>query len=453
MLQNAQLDLQGHYTRRGQRRSVRYRLEQVDGEWRIANPQQGSLVNRKFFSDYFRPFNIFFFDRPGRRLVPDPVYLAVSDQLSTALVTSLASGPRPDADGVRRTYVPGLDNLRPSVPVNRNGVADVAFDTEFRGLNETARDHLSAQIIWTLRQAPRVTAVRLVGGSTTLSAGSGATQSIDSWGAYGPSIARGRAYAVSDGKVVEIDNDDISPIDGVWGRDAQGATALAVDDDEVAAVLAGRTQVRVSRRDGGSARTFDGSGVITPRWDADQGLWIIDRRGSLTRVRRAAGTVARTLDIGSLASLDVRVFALSPDGTRYAVSARAGGRSRLYFGAVLRNAKDQVLGLGDPVGLFTTASEPRSVTWTSGTTVGFLADSESGVQVYDAAIDGSVTSGGASGGNAMLPDVGATSLAIGTGIDPTRYATDARRRLWNLTPGGSWKLLDITGVTGLTYGQ
>ena len=197
ILENAQLDLQGHYTRRGERTSVSYRLEQVEGEWRIANPQQGSLVNRKFFSDYFRPFNIFFFDRPGRRLVPDAVYLAVSDQLSTALVTSLASGPGPDPDGVRRTYVPGLDNLRPSVPVNRNGVADVAFDSEFRGLSETARDHLSAQIIWTLRQAPRVTAVRLVGGSTTLSAGSGASQSIDSWGAYGPSIARGRAYAVS----------------------------------------------------------------------------------------------------------------------------------------------------------------------------------------------------------------------------------------------------------------
>ena len=40
--------------------------EQVDGQWRIANPQPGLMVTDKFFDDYFRPFDLYFFDRrPG----------------------------------------------------------------------------------------------------------------------------------------------------------------------------------------------------------------------------------------------------------------------------------------------------------------------------------------------------------------------------------------------------
>ena len=164
LVEDARLDRQGHYTRRARPAAVTYRLERVDSEWRIANPQAGLLVSRKFFDDYFRPFDIFYFDRSGQRLVPDP---------------DPCPGRRPAGDGPRHQPRPRpgrsdgrrgahlrpsvADSLRPSVPVSDQGVADVEFNVDFAAMSETAQNHLSAQIVWTLRQVSDVTAVRLVG--------------------------------------------------------------------------------------------------------------------------------------------------------------------------------------------------------------------------------------------------------------------------------------------------
>ncbi len=93
------------------------------------------------------------------------------------------------------------------------------------------------------------------------------------------------------------------------------------------------------------------------------------------------------------------------------------------------------------------------MSWSSGTELSYLADSQSGRQVYTTAIDGSSTSGGLSRGGALLPDVRPSTLATGVGPTPNRYATDARDRLWFLEPGGSWRLLPDIKVTGLTYGR
>jgi hypothetical protein len=453
MVEDARLDRQGRYTKRGSPSQVVYRLERVGGQWRINNPQSGVLVSRKFFTDYFRQFNIYFFDRPGERLVPDPVYLAVGDQLATALVTSLVRGPLPGPERVVRTYVPPLPTLRPSVPVNHDGVADVEFNSDFGALDESASDRLAAQVVWTLRQAPDVTAVHLVGGTTALSTNGGALQPIDSWGAYGPSIAGGHAYGISSDKVVEISDDKVEPLSGAWGRDAQGSVLVAVDDAGVAGVLAGRSQVRVTNRNGSAARVIGGGRFIAPRWDDDGNLWLVDRRDSRTRVRLVAGKTVRTIDIGSLARLGVSSFTISPDGSRYAVTATGGDGSAIHVGVVVRDAKDRIVSLGDPARVSTTARHPRSAVWSSGTELAFLADSESGVQVYTAAIDGSSTRGGITTGGALLPDVDADTLVIGTGETPPRYVTDAQSRLWYLSLEGSWKLVKSIRITGLTYGR
>ncbi|MEV7395664.1 LpqB family beta-propeller domain-containing protein [Aeromicrobium sp. NPDC092404] len=450
---DARLDQQGHYTRQAGPGNVTYRLERVKGEWRITNPQDGLLVNRKFFDDYYRSFNIFYFDRPGRRVVPDPVHAVVGEQLATTLVTSLARGPATSARGATRTYVPRLRSLRPSVPVSDDGIADVEFTTDFAAMSESAQNHLSAQIVWTLRQVPDVSSVRLAGGTTVLSNSDRTTQDVSSWRSFGPRGARGHAYAIADDRVVQIDESTVKRLSGAWGQDARGAVAVGVSDAGVAGVLRGRNLVRVTNRQGTDARTFGGSQLLTPRWDDDGSVWLLDRQAGRTRARLVTGDRIRTLGIGGLARLDVRTFALSPDGSRYAATVRGVGGTSLRVGWVERDTKDRVLGLGDPTSVFTPATAPRSVTWSSGTDVSYLAETQTGRQVHTTAIDGSSTSGGLSRDGALLPDVGATDLAVGTGETPARYATDARRRLWFLPAGQSWQLLSARGVTGLTYGS
>jgi hypothetical protein len=452
VVNESRLNEQGRYTAMSGNGDITFRLTKIKGQWRIINPQNGLLVNRKFFTDYFRPFNVYMFDRPGRRLVPVPVYVAVGDQLATALVTSLARGPAPDPDKTMRTYVPALKTLRPSVPLTEDGITDVEFDEEFGNLPKTTQDHLSAQIVWTLRQVLDINAVRLVGGTTTLSPHGVPEQPIGSWGAYGPSITRGQAYALSGNRVMEIDDGHAIPLTGTWGKDARGAELVAVNSDGVAGVLKGRAQVRVTNRKGGSPKLINGSGFIAPRWDDDDNLWLVDRTGG-TRVRLSHGAQLDTLPIGKLADLDVSTFALSPDTSRYVVTAKHGKTSALYVGAIRRDIKDHVIGLSDPEPLTTSAESPTSANWASGTRISFLGASESGRQVYTTIIDGSATTGGVAGGGALLPDVGVGTMVLGTSQTPPRYATDAKHRLWFLPADGSWRVLALRGVTGLTYGH
>lgn len=453
VVNESRLNEQGRYSEMSGNSEITFRLSRVGGQWRISNPQDGLLVNRKFFTDYFRPFNIFMFDRPGKRLVPVPVYVAVGDQLATALVTSLARGPVPDPNGTMRTYVPPLKTLRPSVPLTNDGITDVGFDEEFGNLTKFAQNHLAAQIVWTLRQVPDISAVRLVGGTTALSPSGLTAEPIGSWGAYGPSIARGQAYALSGNRVIEIDDGHATPVVGPWGKNARGATLIAVSSDGVAGVLAGGTQVRVTNRKGGSPRSISGTRFIAPRWDDDGNLWLIDRIGGQTRIRVAHDTAVRTLPVGDLAGLDVETFDLSPDSSRYVVTAKRGKTTAIYVGAVRRDARDRVLGLTSPRYLATTVENPSSATWATGTRVSFLGDSESGRQVYTAIIDGSDTTGGVAGGGALLPAVDADTLVLGTAETPPHYATDAKHRLWFLPDDGAWHELNLRGVTGLTYGH
>lgn len=448
--QVAHLDQQGRYTSTTGPDDLTYTLEQVDGEWRIVNPQGGILVNNKFFTDYFRPFDIYMFDRPGRRLIPVPVYLAAGDQLATSLVASLARGPAADVGDTMRTYVPKLETLRASVPISVSGVADVEFDEEFRVSSSSTQDRLSAQIVWTLRQVPEIKGVRLSGGSTVVSRNGVPVQPIGSWGAFGPSTAGAHAFTLVDNRVMQIDEDRVAPLSGAWGKDAHGAVRIAVSDAGVAGVLAGRSDVRITNRIGASATAVGGSMFATPRWDRDGVLWLVDRNGTKARIRLVIDDVVSELAIGSVANLDISTFTLSPGGSRYAVTADGG----VYVGMIERSDKNKILRLGEPQRVPVSAAAPTSAIWATDTQLSFLADSESGRQVHFVRIDGSEATGGATGTGALLPDVGANILVAGSGDPPPRYATDDRQRIWYLpTDGTTWRVLKARNVTGLTYGR
>jgi len=299
-----------------------------------------------------------------------------------------------------------------------------------------------------LRQVPEIKGIRLSGGSTVLARNGLPVQPIGSWGAFGPSMAGTYAYALRGNKVVQIDDGRITALTGQWGKDARGAERIAVSDAGVAGVLAGRSAVRVTNRAGASARTFTGSQFATPRWDRDGVLWLIDRVGGRARIRLVQDATISALPIGSLARRNISTFSLSPGGSRYAVTADGG----MYVGMIQRSDKNEILRLTEPQRIGIDAANPTSAVWATDTQLAFLADSTTGRQVRFVRIDGSESENGA-GAGALLPDVGASILVLGSGNPPTRYATDARQRVWYLPPGGSWRVVKSKEVTGLTYGR
>jgi hypothetical protein len=449
----ARLDRQGHFTQGGDRRPRSYVLQKIKGRWRISNPQDGVMVTRTYYDDYFRPFSLYFFDAPGERVVPDLVHMAVGEQLPTALVTALARGPG-HMPGTVRTYVPGVGSLRPSVTVGDADVADVEFSASLTKLSTREQERLAAQIVWTLRSVPALLGVRIFGGTPILSSRGDRVHPVESWQGFGPPHGNAHTYAFVGDKLVEVDGGSVRPVKGEWGRDANGAVEAAVGDDSVAAVLRGRDRVRITDRSGGSPLVVDGSGFIAPQLDPDNRLWLIDRPARSTRVRVVDGDKARNLPARGLRGLSVRSFAVSPDGARYALTGTdvAGGPS-IHVGPVLRDRDGRLTALGEPRRLSIGVDEPRSVGWVSATRVGFLGASDAGVQRYEVAYDGTDLIGGDTGGGPLLPDVDAISLVGRTGENTARWVVDSRRRLWYLPPDGSWRLIDDRRFFGLSTGD
>ncbi len=428
-------------------RAVTYRLVQVDGEWRIDDPQRGLLVTATFFADYYRPFQVYFFDRPAERLTSVPVHLPVDDRLAAALVAILARGP---GDDRLRSFVPPESELRPTVPV-RDGVADVGFLSG--ELSDTDEERLSAQVVWTLRQVPALTGVRITVGRESVAPTGPVVQPIDGWGEYDTSGARHRVHALRGDRVVEIVGDELAPIAGPWGRDAGGAASVGVSDQDVALVSARRDQVRLAARDGAVRRTVGAVDALPPTVDADDDFWLVDRPRGETRVRLVDGAQVRTVAAPRLADLDVRAFDVSPDGARYVATVGAGRDARIVVGGIERSAKDRVLRLAAPTALHLDAKSARSAVWSDPVRIAFIGTGRTGVQVHTVLIDGSSPADAGTGGRAALPGVDARRVVTSSGDDADSYVTTADGDLWYLGPSGSWRLLDDAPVRSLGAGR
>ena len=433
------LDTQGRYQTSGGRKSVDYRLEQVDGQWRITNPQPGLMVTASFFEDYFRPFNLYFFDQPARRLIPQPVHVLVEDGLAAELITALAQG---DESQQVRTFVPVLDDLRATVPVD-GGVADVGFTAGSRQATDV--EHLSAQVVWTLRQVPGVSRVRISVGSSPVRPRSVAEQPVASWDEFGMAQGDGTLRALIGNRVVEVDGADVAPIDGPWGKDAAGASAVAMTDQRIALVARNRASVRIAALAGDGERTVNGAQFIDPVTDVDGRIWLVDRPGSGTRVR-VVGADTKTLDSSSLVGLDVRSLDISPEATRYVVTVGTGDDASVRVGRVVQDAKGVPTGLSTPRRIGVKDVGPSSAVWSDEVRVSYLAGTDTGIQMHTSLIDGS---DGSTTSGSLLPAANISALVVGSGPGALTYATDPNGRMWYLRPSGNWQLVDVDPVRSL----
>lgn len=452
--QTAKLDRQGNYAASETDRTFSFELAKHDGQWRIVNPPSGFLVDQKYFDDYYRPFNDYFFDQSGRRLVARPIYVPIGDQLSTALVSSLLFGPGDLLDGDARSYLPKATKLRTSVPLRDDGVAEIELRADLSALSAGARERLSAQIAWTLNQVDSISGIRVTDGESFLYPGNQGILPKEFGQSYGPKFGSDEFFAVVKSHVVKVDGIDATPVEGTWGKDSRGATALAVSDrHEIAAVTAGKTQLLLGALRSKQVINFSGQGFLPPHWDDQGNVWAFDRPQGATRVRLVTDKKLRTLSVGKLAARDVRSFALSPDNSRYAVITGRGAKSTVLVGSILRDSADRPVGLSAPVSVVTAdaqLSSFRSVAWSDDTNVAFLAnDRIVGSQIFRARIDGSDLQGGTSTNGVLLPSLDAVQLATPGGDSAANYVLDAKGHLWLLRPQSAWTALTANDVESL----
>ncbi len=345
----------------GKGRDYRLHLVKEGGEWRLSRPPDRLLIPRTHFDVQYQQRLLYFFDQSAQALVPEPVYVPRGRQAPTLLLASLLQGPEPDLRRTERTFFPRgtrLDGI--SVPVSRDGTAEVPLSDQVLDAGNTDENLLFAQIAWTLGQLPGVQRVRVTVGGTPIDLpGSREDVGVDSWSEFDPSVAWASTalFGLRDRRVVTSSTSGEERVTGAAGVLRLGLRSLAVDllAQHIAGVGSDGRTVLESDRDGVPGRparrddvrtVYRGTDVLRPAYDLYGQLWVVDdtRAGAQVSVVRA-GT-DRPVVAPGVTGAQVDRATLSRDGTRLVTQVRRGGRDRVLVSRVERDTKGRVTRVG-----------------------------------------------------------------------------------------------------------
>jgi hypothetical protein len=413
-------------------------LEEVDGEWRIANPPNGLIMLQLDFERLYDRLMAYFLDPTGTRLVPDPRYLITGDAQPTVLLDRVLEGPSaPLAAGVRTMN--GEVTLNSAVAVTgQEAVVDL---TGLGSDPASVLPGISAQIVWTLQQLDIRSVQIRVDGDLVRLPNVPLQQTVDDWASYNPNAVPVDAvgHYIDNGAVRVATTGEPSP--GPAGTGAYGLISAAAKTDAdtgqpvfLAGVrpIPGGQQLVAGPYDGELGLQIAGVRFTAPTVAATRPeVWAVrETTDRTTIIRVQAGAGAQEVQAETLAGLGrVEVLQLSPDGVRAAVVADGA----LYVGTVVRT-EDGPVALRDFRPIAPTLSQVRDVTWRDSEELLVLADNDP-IAPHVVGVDGwGVDDVSVSG----LPGE-PTSIAAAPSRQP--LASVANGTIWQLS-GGTWETLE-----------
>lgn len=146
----------------GTEATTTFGLVETDEGLRIDRLPNGLLLSQNDVDRAFRSYALYFFDPTFQILVPDSRMIPViGPGLATTLVRRLLEGPNEWLRPAVRTGFPDGVNLNIDAVLIDGGVAQVDLDASAQLADDSSRQALSQQLVWTLRQLPDVQAVSI----------------------------------------------------------------------------------------------------------------------------------------------------------------------------------------------------------------------------------------------------------------------------------------------------
>ena len=349
-------------------------LEQVDGQWRIADPPAELLVTAGEFDTAFRERTLYFLDQTGSVVVPDPRHVVVGQSTAnraSRLMAMVLAGPSSQLRGAVRTPFTAQSALRSNPIVDEDGVLQI----DLTGVDVSTPDlrrQLTAVLVWTLSPTDPRIAVSVDGSPVDPSQ---PVATINSVSSFDPDRVAGTGqvntdpyFVDPDGKILALDT--LTSLPGPLGTgtpfvrsaaqsSATGAVAAVADDPSGGQVLFTATQTGADT----ASPVLKADSLTAPSFsrEGDQ-AWVVQNGGSAKpEIYRVSATGGASRErVGSTALVgrgDVTSLALSPDGVHVALVAG----DRLYMG-VIAPADDD--GSGVPAGATGTAgTDAGGTTW------------------------------------------------------------------------------------------
>jgi hypothetical protein len=442
---------------RGPSRDYTLKLVREDGELRIADPPDRLIIPRLHFDTQYEQYFLYFFDKSAQALVPEPVYVPRGLQAPTLLVAALVKGPRPTLGGVEGTFLPRgtrLDGI--SVPVSRDGTAEVPLSHDVLEVDDDQLNLLFAQLAWTLGQIAGVERMRVtVDGTPVDLQGSRVDVGVNQFSEFDPALAWASTalFGIRDGRVVTLTDDRESRVSGPFGTLSLGLRSIGVDlpAQHIAGVSADGTRILEADKDRTASKPAtpadvrtvypDGTDLLRPVYDLYGQTWVVDRSAAGARLSVLRAGTARTVRAPGVTGQEAVRFVVSRDGTRVVTQLRRAGRDSLVVSRVERDAKGRVLGLLPAVPLPLTGvgtAQIRDVAWRAPGSVAVLAGPTAGTsQVLIVKVDGSSTPEDLTTDAELFRDQAArlvSSPATGTPL----YIRTRTGQMFSLAASGRW---------------
>jgi hypothetical protein len=374
-------------------------------------------------------------------------------------VRGLLIPPSGELEQVVRSYFPTGATLGLSVPIT-SGIAEVALTGDPGAVDQETGERMLAQLVWTLRQDPRINAVRLTVGERAISFQSGSPLAPLSVGTfYDPNgvDASSDLFALSEGRVVSGDVGAFRQTLGPFGQSDTGVRSIGVSipGTRVAAVSGDGTQVSVAPTEasGGEAATVVAGAVdlSAPSWDVRDRIWVLDRNGGRARVLLAQDGTSSAVDVPGISGRTVTRLLVSRDASRLVAVVRGPRADRLVALRIRYDETGSLLGFGEPQVLPLRAEGSpriRDIGWRSPTSVSVLSVADDFSQVRTLSVDGAPGEI-ATGGTTRLRFRAGT--LVSAPVEGTDVYALAGRTVIDLThPERSVPDLP-RGVSGLTY--
>lgn len=363
------IDDEGHYDvgTSGELIDETFRMEFVNGNWRIATPPNGLVLARSDVERAFRVYEIYFLDPSFTTLVPDPRYFPVDGPTpATAITRALLGGPTEWlAPAVRTGFPDGSTLAVDAVPVV-DGIARVDLDPQVRLADEDTRRAFSAQLAWSLRQAPGVRFIDLNAGGQVLDVpGAGNPQAVDAWPTFNPNAmpAGATPFGVVGGRVLDLQRTPPLPVAGGAGLGSPPLTGIAVSlrGDRIAGLDADAGLWIGSIAPGGPlVEAAIEPGQSRPSFGRGELAWVVGPDEVLRRVDEAGEAVEVQVD-GLPAKAVLESVAVSRDGTRIALTVRRGPRTFVMLGII--TIREEVLRVESPVRVDNRLTTVIDVAW------------------------------------------------------------------------------------------
>jgi hypothetical protein len=438
-------------------------LVKEDGEWRIDEVPDALIVPDTWFDDWYERASLYYFDPTSEIMVPEPVFVPRGEQFASSLVRGLLTRSSADLEDVTRTYFPPGTTHGLSVPIT-SGIAQVSLSGDPDAVDELTAQQMLAQLVWTLRQEPRIGAVQLSIGGRTIVGPSGSPQvSLQFGSGYDPNgvPATTDLFALDEGRVVSGEMGALAPTLGPLGQEDSGydlrSVGASLSGGRVAGVTATGTDLVVAPTEaptGEVATVLSGAlDLAAPHWDYRDRIWVLDRGNGRARIFQVVDGAADEVTVPGLTGRRLTELIVSRDGSRLVAVVRTGKADRVLSVRVRHDAGGAVVGFTAPQAL----PEPtdgtariRDIAWRSPTTVSVLRDiiTEGLSQVRTVSVDGApgeITTGG------TTTLRGRIRTLVSTPVDLVEAYAVAGRSVFALTrPERSVPDLPA-GLTSLTY--